>query len=74
MIPSKFKLKLKVEAFEPCSKHAPKSCDCPKVKTGEYCNDYDLSTAQFAQFVMSNIFANAQTIKNLAGGGIHYVM
>jgi hypothetical protein len=57
------KVKLKVEAFEPCPIHAPAQCDCPKVLVSSYQNDADLTTAQFAQFVMCNILASAQTIK-----------
>lgn len=55
------RVKLEVEGFEPCLLHAPESCDCPKVSVGKYCNDGDLTTQQFAQFVLANIFATTQT-------------
>src|SRR5258705_10199719 len=57
------KVGVKIEAFEPCPIHAPEPCDCPKVKTGEVCQD-DITCKGLAQLIQLNILATGETIKD----------
>lgn len=43
--------------------------DADGTETGHYSNEFDLETQAFAQFVLANLFATAQTISDTGGTG-----
>lgn len=64
------KIKVKIEAFEPCPIHGPlhEPCDCPKVSAGVR-EQGDLGTAQLAEFIQALILATTETITDTGGTG-----
>ena len=62
------KIKVRLEAFAPCSLHAPQPCDCQKVSVGVR-DKADLATKQFAQFVQALLLNSTQTISDTTATG-----
>lgn len=63
------KIKVRLEAFEPCPLHAPTPCDCPKVSIGVREKEHDLATTQFAKLVQALILNSTQTITDITSTG-----
>jgi hypothetical protein len=64
--PGSVNIRVRIEAYEPCSVHGSGSCSCEKTCIG-IIEQGDLATKQFAQLIQLNILDSNQTIKDIDG-------